>query len=630
MLPYCPTTRNPFIGDVPSQEEHTNPPGIGSQQHNLRSSNHYKSFGNGPDTYYPQYCSADSNFRYPKHNEIIGTRSPSYQPPTISNESNPPQPHLYFPDGPNATYPPPHIVYMPEFFNKFDPHGLRPEDYANFPLFELSRQELRSQLNSIGREISLQTVGSTTAASKYLAYLGNPEFLILYLVILGQFLTQGGQVYYVKLPPATPENPTPTLPAMPSFSSTLPIRQDASKRGRDKSEGFGGRESSRRKLNPVDTTDYVLDFTPLTSVDTTPNNDSSAEFSRQPVPSKKHVVVEFGDAVSVSLNLDKPLGARREPVTTAGYPFPVMYDESLQNLIAHEKSPKPAFSSTASNISSPFSLSVEATTPDRSPYASISARPLAPEPLLLPESTCFIRCDPDQGIRIRILPKTTENSEITWIDLPGIWIHTTKQKLPQGVLVMGFSGWIYSEQWISALYQEVLVHESLRGCEQDHVKSRHEWEPADTVSGCKDEYMEYTSDTAGNPKPVRRIIQYPSGDDLGVNWSASEAENTKAKLANKREFSVKWKREVRESTWPWYLWRQFGLSRGWIKEPEEFGDRMRNKDDAEELRRVVTVGILPVGFEDMNEALNGETITQFGSSWTLRHKYSGGPKWDRL
>ncbi|EDN97226.1 predicted protein [Sclerotinia sclerotiorum 1980 UF-70] len=444
------------------------------------------------------------------------------------------------------------------------------------------------------------------------------------------FLAQGGQVYFVKLPPPSPGNSIFTFPTTPSFSSTLPIRQNTSKRGRDSRKGF---RSSCRKLNTVDTNDYVPDFTPLTSIDVTPNNDSSPGFSRQQVPSKKHVTIEFGDAVSVCLNLDKPPGGRREPVETAGYPFPVLDGESLQKLIAHEKSQKSAISSTisstASNVSSMFSPSVE-TTPNRPLHALVPTRPLAPEPLLLPHSTCFIRCDPDQGIRICILPEIMENSEITWIDLPGIWIHTTKQKLPEGAFVMGFADWIYSEQWISALYQEVLINESLRGCEQDYAKSGHVWEASGIVSGYKDAYMESTSDLEGNTKSVRRTIQYPSGDDLGVNWSASEAENTRTKLANKREISVKWEREVRESTWPWYLWRQFGLSRGWIKEPEEFGDRMRNKDDVEGLRRIITHGCSPVGYEDMDEALDGESIADFRTWWRIRHKCFGGPKWEGL
>ncbi|KAJ8063498.1 hypothetical protein OCU04_007374 [Sclerotinia nivalis] len=624
MPSHRPITRNPFLGNVPPQENHSNPLEIGSRQHNLRSSNYHKGFGNGPATYYPQHYSANLNSQY---NATTGP-NPSYQQPTEANGSNPQQPQLDFTNGPNVNYPPPHLVYTPEFFSNFDPHGLQPKDYANFAPFTLSRHELRSQLNSIGREISLQTVGSTTTASKHAAYIEKPAFLMLYLVVLGQFLTQGGQVYYVKLPPPSPGNSTSSSPTTLSFSSTLPIKQNTSKRGRGKSEAFGGRESSRRKLNLIDTTDSVPEFTPLTSVDATPNTDSLAEFSR-PVPSEQHVTIEFGDAVSVSLNLDKPPGGRREPVKTAGYPFPVIDSESLQKLIVHEKSPIPAISSTASTVSSPFTLSVESTL-DGPSLASIPARPPAPKPLILPVSTCFIRCNPGQGIRIRILPKTMDNSEITWIDLPGIWIHTTEQKLPEGLFVMGCSSWIYTQHWISALYQEVLIHASLRGCEEEYVKSGHVREAPNTVFGYQDGYMKPTFDLTGNPKPVHRTIQYPSGDDLGVNWSASEAENTKTKLANTRRMWVKWQGEARESRWLWYLWRRFGLLRGWTKEPKEFGDRTRNKDNVEELRRVAFLARPPVGFEDMNEALNGEDIGEFKTRWEVRHKYFGGPKWEGL
>ncbi|KAF7876332.1 hypothetical protein EAF04_001425 [Stromatinia cepivora] len=620
MPSYRPITRNPFLENVPPQEKHSNPPEIGSHQHNSRSSNH-RGFGNRPATYYPPRYSASMNSQYTQHNATTGL-NPSYQQPTIANELNPQQP---FTNGPNVKYPPPHLVYTPKIFSNFDPHGLQPKDYANFPPFTLSRHELRSQLNSIGREISLQTVGSTTTASKHAAYLGNPQFLMLYLVVLGQFLTQGGQVHYVKLPPPSPENFTSISPTTSSFSSTLPFKQNTSKRGRGKSEAFGGRESSRRKLSPVDTTDSVPEFTPLTSTDATPNTDSLAEFSR-PVPSRQHVTIEFGDAVSISLDLDKPPGGRSEPVKTAGYPFPVVDSESLKILTLHEKSPIPAISSTASTVST---LSIQST-PDSPSLASIPARTLAPKPLLLPISICFIRCNPDQGIRIRILPETMENSEITWIDLPGIWIHTTEQKLPEGVFVMGFSSWIYSQHWISALYQEVLIHASLRGSEEEYVKSGYVREAPSTVFGYQDGYMKPTFDPTGNPKPVHRTIHYPSGDDLGVNWSASEAENTKTRLANTRRMWEKWQGEARESRWLWYLWRRFGLLRGWTKEPEEFGDRMRNKDNVEELRRMAFLARPPVGFEDMNEALDGEDIDKFKSRWEIRHNYFGGPKWEGL
>lgn len=186
------------------------------------------------------------------------------------------------------------------------------------------------------------------------------------------------------------------------------------------------------------------------------------------------------------------------------------------------------------------------------------------------------------------------------------------------VEIMGCDQWISSCYWISRMYHEVLYDEKIRKYEAEQLAKALNKGPI--------------FEPLSNPKPPHKMITYPSGEDLGVNWDASLGSHQKEREANVRvlQEQPKVQEKERDSAWLWYLWKEHGNVRGWTERPKTHGDRARNEGDRQKLDRILLgeKGIPNVGFEDMREMLGGESAWEFEFRWNYRNKYLGGPRWE--
>ncbi|KAA8566690.1 hypothetical protein EYC84_009223 [Monilinia fructicola] len=204
---------------------------------------------------------------------------------------------------------------------------------------------------------------------------------------------------------------------------------------------------------------------------------------------------------------------------------------------------------------------------------------------ILSRSTCFTTSRLDQGIRIRIVPETIDDTTETWIDITGVQFRPKMKRAIPGVKVIGFADWLCLEdEWMSAYYRKVLVTESIRKFENDQRNEFHAKTLNQEVFARKQ-----VCDLKDGSKPKHKELLYPSGDDLGINWSASQAENLKVRLSMimRRSLDPGSQAEERNNTWLWYVWKQYGLTRGWVEPSREFGDKVRNPKDSSSLTEIM-------------------------------------------
>ncbi|TGO49816.1 hypothetical protein BCON_0199g00080 [Botryotinia convoluta] len=182
----------------------------------------------------PQASIFNAPVPYQLHQWING--SPNTFAPIVENGSNPQQAQGKFDNG--------------LIFNHPDSNG----GYTS--QCTISLLELHMQLNSIAYEIKLKTVGSITAASEHVDPQGNEEFFMLYLVVLGQYILQGGQALYTTLPPPAPKILMPPRATNSFSSSPIPFKLDKIKRESRKNDGIDGNKCAAKKVSPIDTTDW--------------------------------------------------------------------------------------------------------------------------------------------------------------------------------------------------------------------------------------------------------------------------------------------------------------------------------------------------------------------------------------
>lgn len=207
------------------------------------------------------------------------------------------------------------------------------------------------------------------------------------------FLKKGGTVVCVRLPLL--------LSHTSNSSSQIPLSPNASRRGHCEVgvDRGGETKNTRRKLSPVKSADSSPE-TPSTP-DNSTRNPLSVGGSPLPVVRR---VIQFGDAVSVSYSF--PRGkfghckhSRHSPrsVTTERDTVPALYSRPpTHNVSYHSTPPTPL-------------------TPATPVIAANSGGHT-----ILSRSTCFTTSRLDQGIRIRIVPETIDDTTETWIDITGV------------------------------------------------------------------------------------------------------------------------------------------------------------------------------------------------------------------
>ncbi|KAF7922263.1 hypothetical protein EAE99_007443 [Botrytis elliptica] len=123
------------------------------------------------------------------------------------------------------------------------------------PQYRIRLCKLRDQLTSIAREIKLRTVESISAGSEHVQPQGIEEFFMLYLVILGQYVLQGGCVWYTNLPPPAPKILRSSRATNSFLSSPIPFKLDTSKRKSQTNDGIDENQCAPKEVSPIDTTD---------------------------------------------------------------------------------------------------------------------------------------------------------------------------------------------------------------------------------------------------------------------------------------------------------------------------------------------------------------------------------------
>ncbi|ESZ90244.1 hypothetical protein SBOR_9370 [Sclerotinia borealis F-4128] len=504
---------------------------------------------------------------------------------------------------------------------------------ANSDPVTLSIQNLRSQLHALARELELGTVARSSSASEYMFPTRKGELFKVYLAALGLFLEEEGMVWYVEIPPPSSGASMPLSSVTSNSACQFFLYSSAIKRGLDQRNGNGrenrenqtegrrtpprnrqtvtskpayqfllyssaiergldqrngnGRENREnqteerrtpprnRQLKRVNEQYSEIQFTPSSSNEATPDLGSLAEFPTL-FSSRQSATIQPESKISISLDHQDALGSARQPLN---YPSRLINTDPFMDPTIH------------SNASTSVGTSSSAI------YA----------PQLLPSDISFVHCSLDNVLRICIPPEVE-----TWIDIPGVRIHTNDRELPEGSVPIALPN--YWDPPFLALARECMTIAPMR----------------------EFEYKPTFYDEAYNPKPRPKLtpIHYPSGDDLGVDWSAPRVTNRYMKFS-KMTWEEK-QREARDVRWLWYLWRQHGLVRNWIKaeQPGNFGNKVRNKEDSDRLRIMLECRArgesseIPVGFGDMKRCLMGERMVMFKTKWLARRDASGRPRWE--
>ncbi|TEY42314.1 hypothetical protein BOTCAL_0395g00080 [Botryotinia calthae] len=532
---------------------------------------------------------------------------------------------------------------------------------AYIPLRAIPLSELRNQLTSIAREIKLKAVDSITATSDHVKTQGNQEYLMLYLVVLGQFVLQGGQAYFIDLPPLIPKiiispQDTDSFSSNPPDSGGVLIDPDDFEIDSEHSSGLSmnddddtGYYSSSPHSGPGNS-NTTLSLEPSTRV--SPLSPLAPAFVPASEGNQKVSSVAGDNVALKSPLIPISLESYFEPAKARSYP-PRITSVSF----VEEKTPvDPFVTQDTSNTTTLSIQSLQQAPPNSStPLTPISpllhASPpaldsptfgdqlIAHRPLRIPSNICFIRTKPGSGIRIYILPNPIGNSETTWIDLPEIGIQLCDEDTPEKFvyatnIVMGSASWFYTEIWVSHLYQEILTYNSFRGLENlERAPTPFEPEPSIIPTGCIDMYGRPTFFSAGNSGSKPETLSFPSGDDLGVNWNAAPHENARIRLIKLKQMWEGWQEGARELRWLWHLWKQWGRIKGWTEKPKKCGDN-ENKEEKDavdhfELMKIamltskIEYGIKQISFDDAKGVLRGRSTDQFKRDWEERTRNFG-------
>ncbi|KAF5876785.1 uncharacterized protein Bfra_003192 [Botrytis fragariae] len=182
----------------------------------------------------PQATTANAPTPYQLHQWVNGSLNTFV--PIAVNDLNPQRAQGEFDNGLGFSHLDFNLVYTPQ---------------CTIPL-----SELHVQLTSIAREIKLRNVESINAASEHMKPQGNEEFFMLYLVVLGQYILQGGSAWYTNLPPPAPKLLMSPRATKSLSSSPIPFKLEKVKRESKTNDRVDENKCAPKKVNPIDTTNW--------------------------------------------------------------------------------------------------------------------------------------------------------------------------------------------------------------------------------------------------------------------------------------------------------------------------------------------------------------------------------------
>ncbi|KAF7929985.1 uncharacterized protein EAE97_009582 [Botrytis byssoidea] len=533
--------------------------------------------------------------------------------------------------------------------------------------------KLRTQLISVAREIKLRTVESINAPSEHVQPQGDEELFMLYLVVLGQYILQGGCAWYTNLPP--PASNILTSPrATNSFSSSpIPFKLDKIKRESQTNDGIDGNQCVYKEVSPIDTTDldtvlqdpnlFELDDiehpAPLDSggalvdpdyfnicSEESPSisiNDGGSHSSSSPqVPGNPNASLSTPSTRVRSLSPCAPVFV---PASEGHQTISCVDDDhgplvSTDNKILSKSHSEPAkaliycprmnsvsfvnekiltdpfVTKNSSNTSTPSMGSIQR---NRS-YLSTPLTPISPSLHASPSTLG----SPSPRERFVAQGPMEIPSNICFI--------RTKH------YVMGSASWFYSQLWVPRPYHEILTRKSFKRLEELKQASTQSAPELSTIpTGYVDFYGKPIFFQAGNSRPEPKPVLCPSSDDLDVNWNATPAERRRIRLTKKRQMWVEWQERARDVRFFWYLREQWGQIKGWTETNNGCGNNAKAEemDMSDHYKLMIIVqftskqgfGTIQISSEDKKKILNGRSIKQFNRDWEETQRKFGNSNW---
>ncbi|TGO11907.1 hypothetical protein BTUL_0098g00080 [Botrytis tulipae] len=257
-------TANGPHGGQPMEFNHPKPRYPRQENHNQNANTPFPLEENGRSS---QQCPealrhrSDFNARFQQPN-VNASQSPPRA--TIANAPTPHQLHQWVNGSsrtfcPIAAYSPDSRQVQGEFDNGLGFERLN-SNGGYTPQRRIPVYKLRSHLISIAREIKLRTVKSISAPSEHVQPQGDEELFMLYLVVLGQYILQGGRAWYTNLPPPAPKILMSPRTTNSFFSSPIPFKLDKSKREGQTNDGIDENKCVSKEVSPIDTTDLDTVF----------------------------------------------------------------------------------------------------------------------------------------------------------------------------------------------------------------------------------------------------------------------------------------------------------------------------------------------------------------------------------
>lgn len=203
---------------------------------------------------------------------------------------------------------------------------------------------------------------------------------------------------------------------------------------------------------------------------------------------------------------------------------------------------------------------------------------------------------------------------------------------------MGSASWFYSQIWVPPLYQEILTRKSLKRLEKlKEAPTQSAPELLTIPTGYVDLYGKPIYFQAGNSRTESEAVLCPSGDDLGVDWNATQAEGKRIRLNKKRQMWEEWQEGARDVRFFWHLWEQWGQIKGWTEKRNGCGDNTKGEEmdmvDHYKLMLIVMFtskkgfGIKQIDPEEKRKILNGRSTEQFNKDWEETQRKFGNSNW---
>ncbi|TGO53898.1 hypothetical protein BOTNAR_0283g00090 [Botryotinia narcissicola] len=670
--PSTMTANGPHGGGQPMEFNHSEPHYPRQETHNQNANTPFPLEENGQNSQqWSEALQKQSNFhaRYQQPNMNASQIPPQV---TIDNVPTPHQLHQWVNGSsrtlaPIAAYSPNSRLVQGESDNGLG-FGRLNSNGGYTPQRRIPVSKLRTQLISIAREIKLRTVESINAPSEHVQPQGDEELFMLYLVVLGQYILQGGCAWYTNLPPPAPRilmSPRATN----SFSSSpIPFKLDKSKRESQTNDGIDGNQCVSKELSPIHTTDWdtvskdsnlfelddVEHPAPLDSggalvdpdyfnissgespsisiSDGGSHSSSSPQVSRNsnaslstpsarvrplspcapvfvPASKGRQTVSSVDDDHGPLVSTDNKIlsGSHSEPAKAIIY-SPRMNSVSF---VDEKMLTDPFVTKNSSNTSTPSMGSIQR---NRS-YLSTPPTPISP---FLHASSSTLG-SPSPRERLVAQGPMEIPSNICFI----------RTKPGSGIRICILPG----NTWVDL--PQIGIHHYDKGLPEMRVQSAPELSTVPT--GYVDFYGKPIFFQAGNSRPEPKAVLCPSGDDLGVNWDATPAERRRIRLAKKRQMWEEWQERARDVRLFWHLREQWGQIKGWTEKNNACGNNAKAEEldmsDHYELMMIVQFtskqgfGTIQISSEDKKKILNGRSIKQFNRDWEETQRKFGNSNW---